>query len=124
MHVWSHPSPAVFERKQHLEQYLETVVLWEVLAGLSAESRRQPVASVADGLSALTIDYVRINADATVPNGPRSSRCHARRVQSGPGSADKMPSATVIALPRITTPSPTSSVATIPPRADSCSPTN
>ena len=64
--VWSRPDPAVFDTRHRLEQFLETVVLLEALAPLSAEHRRQAITQVADRLPELKIDYVRLNADAAL----------------------------------------------------------
>ncbi len=64
--MWTHPAPAVLATRQQLEQYLETVVLFEVLARLPAEDRREAITQVADRLPGLTIDYVRLDADATL----------------------------------------------------------
>jgi trans-aconitate 2-methyltransferase len=64
--VWAHPDPATFATRQELEEYLETVVLFDALAPLSADHRRQAITTVADNLPGLAVDYVRIDADATL----------------------------------------------------------
>jgi trans-aconitate 2-methyltransferase len=64
--VWSHPDPAVFATREQLEQFLETVILFEALAPLSPRDRRQAITHVADRLPGSSIDYVRIDADATL----------------------------------------------------------
>jgi trans-aconitate 2-methyltransferase len=64
--VWSHADPAVFDSRRSLEEFLDKVVLFEALAGLTRDDRRRAVAAVADKLDGLTIDYVRLNAEATL----------------------------------------------------------
>ncbi|RZU30829.1 class I SAM-dependent methyltransferase [Blastococcus saxobsidens] len=62
--VWCHADPATFATRAELERFLESVVLFEALAGMPDERRRDLIARVADRLGALSIDYVRLNAMA------------------------------------------------------------
>jgi trans-aconitate 2-methyltransferase len=82
--VWSHPDPAVFDTRAQVERYLETVVLFEALDQLHAESRRQVITQVAERLPESTIDYVRINVDATLAGSAVHSSGGPARAGTGP----------------------------------------
>lgn len=82
--VWSHPDPAVFDTRAQVERYLETVVLFDALDQLHAESRRQVITQVAERLPESTIDYVRINVDATLAGSAVHSSGGPARAGTGP----------------------------------------
>ena len=62
--TWLQPEPTVLEPGPPLEAFLATVILGDHLARLPAADRQPFVRSVAAGLPAARIDYVRLNIDA------------------------------------------------------------
>jgi len=65
------PDPARFEPGAQLEAYLGTVVLGSVLESVPAGGRAEAVRQVAARLPEPTVDYVRLQASARRPVGPR-----------------------------------------------------
>jgi hypothetical protein len=65
------PDPARFEPGAQLEAYLGTVVLGSVLESVPPGGRAEAVRQVAARLPEPTVDYVRLQASARRPSGPR-----------------------------------------------------
>ena len=64
--VWTHADPADFETRESFEEYLQTVCLGPHLERIDPPQRNEFVRAVADKLPDRRIDYVRLNATASL----------------------------------------------------------
>lgn len=66
--TWLTEEPTNYTNRADLESFLKTVVLWPFLEGRLAAEHDGFVTQVASELPAMTLDYVRLNLRARLPN--------------------------------------------------------
>jgi trans-aconitate 2-methyltransferase len=64
--VWTHDDPADFESREALEEFMRTAILGAHLERIQPKQRDAFVRGVADRLPGNSIDYVRLNATASL----------------------------------------------------------
>jgi trans-aconitate 2-methyltransferase len=66
LEVWTHDDPADFESGEALEEFMRSAILGAHLERLEPDQRDAFVRAVADRLPGYSIDYVRLNATASL----------------------------------------------------------